>query len=150
LHVTSPFVNGIGGDLFALIYEAKTGKVYGYNGSGRAAAAMSIEQMNTAGHTKMPRRGAFTVTVPGAVDAWTEIQGRFGRKPWGDLIQPAVDMAHEGHPIGRNFASGVAAGVRNHYAPSWMRTFAPDGRGPGVDQVWKQPELAESLAMVAR
>jgi gamma-glutamyltranspeptidase/glutathione hydrolase len=149
LHVTSPFVNGMGGDLFALIYEAKTGKVHGFNGSGRAPAAMSIEQMNRAGHTSMPRRGAFTVSVPGCVDAWSQIHGRFGTVAWADLFRPAIAYAREGHPVGRNFSSAVAAGIKR-FSPSWLATFAPDGTAPAANDVWRQPELAESLEMVAQ
>src|SRR5947209_8013194 len=73
LHVTSPFVNGMGGDLFALIYEAKSGKVHGFNGSGRAPAALTIDHVRAAGNDKMPRRGPLTISVPGCVDAWSQI-----------------------------------------------------------------------------
>ncbi|HEU0169673.1 MAG TPA: gamma-glutamyltransferase, partial [Chloroflexota bacterium] len=73
LQVTSPFVCGLGGDLFALVYEAKTGQVHGFNGSGRSPKALTIEQVRAQGFTAMPRLGGLTVTVPGAVDAWAQL-----------------------------------------------------------------------------
>src|SRR5205814_1519531 len=129
LHVTSPFVNGMGGDLFALIYEAKSGKVYGFNGSGRAPAALTIDHVRGQGHERMPRRGPLSISVPGCVDAWSQIHGRFGTIAWADLIRPAISYAREGHPAGRNFVSGVAAGIPR-FSPSWLATFAPNGKGP--------------------
>jgi gamma-glutamyltranspeptidase/glutathione hydrolase len=150
LHVTSPFVCGMGGDLFALVFEASSGKVYGFNGSGRSAAAISAEYVRGLGHERMPRRGGLTVTVPGCVDAWSQLHERFGTRPWPDLLQPAIEYAHDGHPVGPDAARSFAAGLRTYADyPSWLRTFAPGGGTPAAGSILRQPELAASLERVA-
>jgi gamma-glutamyltranspeptidase/glutathione hydrolase len=151
LQATQPYVCGLGGDAFALMYEAGTGRVHGFNGSGRSPAAMTMDAVRGLGHERMPRLGALTVTVPGALDAWWQIHRRFGSKPWADLFDPAIEYAREGHPIGRSGAGSLERG-KTTYARfrSWQETFAPGGETPRVDQVWRQPELAASLERVAR
>ena len=150
LHVTSPFVCGMGGDLFALVYEARTGEVHGFNGSGRAPEAMTIDSVRGQGHETMPFAGALAVTVPGCVDAWVQLHERFGRASWPDLFRPAIAYAREGHPVGRGLA-GALGGGRTRFAPfrSWQQTFAPDGTTPRSGDVWRQETLAESLERVA-
>jgi gamma-glutamyltranspeptidase/glutathione hydrolase len=150
LQATQPYVCGLGGDAFALMYEAASGKVHGYNGSGRAPAAMTIDAVRGLGHERMPRLGGLTVTVPGALDAWWQIHKRFGSRPWGELLQPAIEFARDGHPIGRSGAGSLERG-KTTYARfrSWQETFAPGGRTPRADEVWRQPELAGSLEAVA-
>lgn len=150
LQVTSPFVCGMGGDLFALVYEARTGKVHGFNGSGRAPAAMTMDFVRGLGHEKIPFFGALTVTVPGCVDAWAQLHERFGRASWADLFRPAVAYAREGHPVGRSLAGALGA-RKSQYAPyrSWQETFAPNGMTATAGEVWRQDALAESLERVA-
>ncbi|MPZ50796.1 MAG: gamma-glutamyltransferase [Dehalococcoidia bacterium] len=150
LHVTSPFVCGMGGDLFALVYDARTGNVHGFNGSGRTPAAMSIPYMRGLGHQTMPRAGGLPVTVPGCADGLAQLHERFGTLPWADLFKPAIDYARDGHPVGPDSARYFATGLRtNSHSVSWMRTFAPDGTTPIPGQVIRQPELAASLERVA-
>jgi len=97
--VVEPMMNGIGGDLFAIVYEAKTGTLYGLNASGWAPAALSIEFLKSKGITEMPRDGIQSVTVPGAVDAWSKLLARFGTKKLSDLLAPAIYYAREGFPV---------------------------------------------------
>src|SRR3989442_12289786 len=87
LGVTEPMMNGIGGDLFALYWDAKIGKLYGLNASGWAPQGLTIEHLKAKGATSMPQSGIDAITVPGAVAGWSQLQERFGRGPWKDLFQ---------------------------------------------------------------
>ena len=93
LGVTEPMMNGIGGDLFLLYWDAKTGKLYGLNASGWAPRKLSIETLTKQGITAMPHDGIHSVTVPGAVDGWSQAHKRFGKLPWKDLFGPAINIA---------------------------------------------------------
>src|ERR1700737_4060964 len=90
LGVTEPMMNGIGGDLFLLYWEAKTGKLYGLNASGWAPRQLSIDFLGKQGITAMPHDGIHSVTVPGAVDGWSKAHQRFGKLPWKDLFTQAI------------------------------------------------------------
>jgi gamma-glutamyltranspeptidase/glutathione hydrolase len=90
LGVMEPDMNGIGGDLFAIYWDAKSGKLYGLNASGWAPKALTIDHLKSKGDTKIPEAGIDTVTVPGAVDGWNKLHQRFGRLPWKDLFSPAI------------------------------------------------------------
>jgi gamma-glutamyltranspeptidase/glutathione hydrolase len=150
LHVTSPFVCGMGGDLFALVYDARSGQTSSFNGSGRAPAAMSIDYVRGLGYTAMPRHGGLPVTVPGCVDGWAHLHQRFGTIPWADLFKPAIEYARDGHPVGPDSARYFATGLRTHpTSASWLRTFAPNGTTPNPGDVLRQPKLADSLERVA-
>ncbi len=99
LGVTEPMMNGIGGDLFAIYWEAKTGKLYGINASGWAPKGLTIDYLRAKGITKMPQRGINSVTVPGAVDGWTKLHDRFGKLRWSELFQPAIFYAEHGFAV---------------------------------------------------
>ena len=99
LNVTEPTSNGMGGDLFAIYWEAKTGKIYGLNASGWAPKALTIEHLHEKGITAMPQYGVDSVTVPGVVDGWTKLHDRWGKLPWRDLFQPAIVYAQNGFPV---------------------------------------------------
>lgn len=99
LGLMEPVNNGIGGDLFAIIYEGKTGKLYGLNASGWASTAETPEMFRAKGITKMPESGVWTVTVPGAVAGWAALQQKFGTKPLSELLAPAIYYAENGVPI---------------------------------------------------
>src|ERR1700758_1012682 len=96
LNVTEPTSNGMGGDLFAIYWEAKTGKLYGLNASGWAPKALTIEHLRNKGVREMPQFGIDSVTVPGVVDGWAKLHERWGRLPWRDLFQPAIFYADHG------------------------------------------------------
>src|SRR4029077_17826279 len=97
--VVAPMSNGIGGDLFAIIYDAKTGKLYGMNASGPAPAALSAQLLRDKGIERMPLRGIHSVTVPGAVDGWQKMEERFGRKKLSGTLAPAIRISDDGFPV---------------------------------------------------
>jgi len=97
--VVAPMMNGIGGDLFAIVYDARSGELHGINGSGCAPEALTIDGLRATGATSMPQTGILSVTVPGAVAAWTLLAERFGRFSLSDLLGPAVQIADEGFPV---------------------------------------------------
>ncbi|HZI58936.1 MAG TPA: gamma-glutamyltransferase, partial [Verrucomicrobiae bacterium] len=99
LGVTEPMMNGIGGDLFLIYWDAKAGKLYGLNASGWAPRKLTIEFLAQHGITAMPHDGIHSVTVPGAVDGWSQAHQRFGRLPWKDLFTPAIHYAEHGYAV---------------------------------------------------
>src|SRR5437764_10087723 len=99
LGVTEPMMNGIGGDLFLLYWDAKSGKLYGLNASGWAPKQLTIEFLKKQGFASMPHEGIHSVTVPGAVDGWSKAHQRFGRLPWKDIFTPAIYYAEHGHQV---------------------------------------------------
>src|ERR1035438_6615602 len=100
LSLVEPMMNGPGGDLFALIWEAKTGKLTGINASGWAPKGLSIEYLKKQGLSSLPTGSIHTVTVPGCVDGWEKLHKRFLRLPWRDLFKPAINSAENGFPVG--------------------------------------------------
>ncbi|HEX6803415.1 MAG TPA: gamma-glutamyltransferase [Terriglobales bacterium] len=146
-----PANNGIGGDLFAIVYEAKTGKLYGLNASGWASKAETAEKLLASGVTEMPKSGVWTVTVPGAVAGWAALQQRFGTKPLSELLAPAIYYAENGVPI-----NDITAGDWREFEKvplensSFRSTFLVNGeRAPRLGEAWKNPDLATSLRPIA-
>ena len=146
-----PVNNGIGGDLFAIVYESKTGKLYGLNASGWASKAETPEMLRAKGITKMPESGAWTVTVPGAVAGWAALQQRFGTKPLSELLSPAIYYAENGVPINEVTAEDshdFEKALSEH--PLSKETFLVNGeRAPRFGEAWKNPDLARSLRRIA-
>jgi len=97
--VVEPHYNGIGGDLFVMYYEAKTGKLYGLNAGGWAPTGLTADLLKSKGMTRMPQTGVFSVTVPGAVKGWEMLRARFGTMPLADLLAPAIFYADDGFPV---------------------------------------------------
>src|SRR5260221_2227334 len=104
--VFAPMANGMGGDLFAIVYEAKTGKLYGLNASGWAPAKLTIDYVRSKGHETMPQRGILTVTVPGCVAGWELLRKKFGTKDFQTLLRPAIYYAEEGFPVTELISEG--------------------------------------------
>ena len=151
LGLTEPMMNGIGGDLFAIIYEAKTGKLYGLNASGWAATGMTADFVGTkAINGKMPQRGVMTVNVPGAVAGWGAMQKKFGKLGFDQTLAPAIYYAEYGFPVGE-VTAGLWAGVMtaNYTNDHFKSTFLPGGRSPKAGEVFKNPDLAASLKRIA-
>ena len=145
-----PTSNGIGGDLFALVYEAKTGTLHGLNASGWAPRALTPEYLNAAGVTELPSRGPYTVTVPGVVAGWHSMREKFGRLPMADLLAPAIHYAKEGFPVAEVTAGLWARSLALLEAePNAARTFLVDGRVPAAGAIFRNPDLARSLARIA-
>src|ERR1022692_4720670 len=99
LGVVEPESDGIGGDLFAIYWDAKTGKLSAINASGWAPTGLTIDFLKSQGQTTMPQTGVHSVTVPGCVDGWAKLHKRFGSLPWSDLFQPAIYFADHGYPV---------------------------------------------------
>jgi gamma-glutamyltranspeptidase/glutathione hydrolase len=149
--VVAPMTCGLGGDLFALVYEAKTGRLHGLNASGWAPAGLSLEVLRARGFTNMPQRGIWSVTIPGCVAGWDALHARFGRKKLARLLAPAIRLADEGFPVSEIVAGywkSSEALLREDSVAA--RTFLPAGRAPGVGEVFRNPDLAWSLRQVAR
>jgi gamma-glutamyltranspeptidase / glutathione hydrolase len=150
LGVTEPMMNGMGGDLFAIYWEAKTGKLYGLNASGWAPRGLTIAHVKAKDATAMPGFGIDSVTVPGAVAGWHALHERFGRLAWKDLFSPAISYADDGYPVPEIIASywHDAAETVSQDAEA-RRVYLPGGKPPAVGQVFQNHDLAKALRLVA-
>jgi len=150
LSVTEPMMNGIGGDLFAIVYDAKTKKLYGLNASGWSPQGLTIEHLKAKAVTDKIRPDIDSVTVPGAVAGWFALHQRFGRLSLGATLQPAIFYAAHGVPITELVAKVWAQGVAAlQTRPGFASTFLPGGRAPGAGDVFRDPDLAHSLTLIA-
>jgi gamma-glutamyltranspeptidase / glutathione hydrolase len=148
--VVEPMMNGIGGDLFAIVYDAKSGKLYGLNASGWAPAALSIEFLKSKGVTTMQMSGIQSVTVPGAVDGWSKLLERFGSKKFPEVLAPAISYANDGFPVPEWDAAYWADEVKLlQKDKNAVATYLPEGRAPHVGEVFRNADLARSLAAIA-
>ncbi|MFZ0412536.1 MAG: gamma-glutamyltransferase [Candidatus Acidiferrales bacterium] len=148
--VVEPMMNGMGGDLFAIVYDAKSGKIYGLNASGWAPAALTIDHLKSKGLTEMPDGGIDSVTVPGVVDGWSKLLARFGTKQFPELLAPAIYYARDGFPVPefttQNWAN-AEKGLRTN--ANAIATYLPDGHAPRLGEVFRNPDVAHSLELVA-
>ena len=146
--VTEPYVNGMGGDLFALYYEAKTGKLYGLNSSGWTPKALTIDYLKAHGVDRLEPTGVHTIDIPGCVAGWAALRERFGKLPLDKLLAPAISYAENGFPLAeRNARYWVSKGLMQK--PGYQQTYLPGGKAPGLGDVFKNPALGESLRQVA-
>lgn len=148
--LVAPMNDGIGGDLFAIIYIAKTGKLYGLNASGWAPKALTADYLIGKGITTMPQRGINAVTVPGAVNGWDKMLTKFGRKTFADVLAPAIDYAESGFPVGevvsvywKDSFGDVA------FDAATAKTFLINGRVPEVGELFRNPDLAWTYKQIA-
>ncbi len=149
--VVAPMTSGLGGDLFAIVYEAKTGKLHGLNSSGWAPSGLTIEFLRGQGFTNMPPRGIYSVTIPGAVAGWDALQAKFGRLKLARLLAPAIRIAAEGYPVSEIVAGYWQASEKLMSADSAAaKTFLPDGRAPRMGEMFRNRDLAWALRQVAR
>ena len=151
LGVVEPMSNGMGGDLFAIYWEAGTGRLTGINASGWAPRSLSIDYLKRQGLSAMPQQGIHSVTVPGCVEGWEKLHQRFGRRPWAELFQPAIHYAQHGFPVTEiiqdHWRESVAKLAADENA---RRVFLRDGEALKVGEVFRNPELARALELVAR
>jgi gamma-glutamyltranspeptidase/glutathione hydrolase len=156
LGLMEPVSNGIGGDLFAIVYSAKENKLYGINGSGRSPLGLSYEQMRAELdklHRKtIPPRGMLPISVPGTVDAWSELHKKFGKLKFSDDLAPAVKYAEEGFPVTELIAFYWHFGpeVYKDLPGGFLETYTLDGKGrtPAKGDIFKNPALAKTLRLI--
>jgi gamma-glutamyltranspeptidase/glutathione hydrolase len=154
LTVVEPWVNGIGSDAFALVWDGEN--LHGMNGSGRAPASHTPELFNRLGLDQVPSRGWLPVTIPGAPAAWRDLHERFGRLPFSELFEPAIDYARNGFPLGPETGLVWEMAQRRYSETNtgleyrgWFDTFAPNGRKARPGETWTLPDHAASLKLIA-
>jgi gamma-glutamyltranspeptidase / glutathione hydrolase len=151
LGLVEPNSNGIGGDLFAIVYEAKSGKLHGLNASGWAPQGLTIDFLTKKGEHSMPTLGIHSVSVPGAVAGWDELHKRFSRLPMRALMAPAIHYAGEGFPVTEIIAdywNGSGREQVNHHENA-RKLYMPGGRPPAVGEIFRNPDLGKSLRLIA-
>jgi gamma-glutamyltranspeptidase/glutathione hydrolase len=149
--VVEPMMNGIGGDLFAIVYDAKANKLYGLNASGWAPKGLTIEYLQKLGILSMPQQGVNSITVPGAVDGWQKLADKFGRKKLSEDLAAAIRTAQDGFPV-PEWTAAYWNGESDHLRTdeSATKTFLPGDRPPRVGEVFRNPDLAWSLQQIAQ
>jgi len=146
LSVTEPMMNGIGGDMFAIYWDSTTGHLTGINASGWAPRALTPEHFRSKGAVTMPTHGIDSVTVPGAVAGWAAMHKRFGKLGWKDLFQPAIYYAENGYAVPEiihDYWSNA------HFTEEGKRVFLPNGRRPDLGAIFKNPDYAHALRLLA-
>ncbi len=159
LGLMEPTGNGIGGDLFAIIYDPKTGKLHGINGSGRSPKGQTLAQLveKLDGADALPPYGALPITIPGTVDAWFAMHAKFGKRSMADILAPTVRYAREGHPVAPVIAMYLERSLRAYSARADKFDFAnarevwfADGSAPQAGEIFKNPDLANTLETIGR
>jgi gamma-glutamyltranspeptidase / glutathione hydrolase len=150
LGVTEPMMNGIGGDLFLLYWDAKTGKLYGLNASGWAPQGLTIDFLKKQGVTSMPEDGIHSVTVPGSVDGWAKAHERCGKLPWKVLFTPAIYYAENGYSVPEIIHDFWGIGQeRLKQTEEAQRVFLPRSKPPAVGEKFSNPDLGRTLRLLA-
>jgi gamma-glutamyltranspeptidase / glutathione hydrolase len=148
--VVEPMMNGIGGDMFVIVYDAKANKLYGLNASGWAPANLTIDFLHKQGMRDMPQEGIHSITVPGVVDGWQKLADKFGRKKLAEDLAAAIRTAHDGFPVPEWDAAYWTAEVdylRKDEAAT--QTYLPQRRPPNVGEIFRNEDLAWSLQQIA-
>ena len=156
LGLMEPTGNGIGGDLFAIVWDPKTKKLHGYNGSGRSPKALTLDEFKRRGISDIPAHGPLPVSVPGAVDGWFALHGRFGKRTMAQNLAPTIRYARDGHPVHEVIAYywGRSVPVLSKW-PGFAEQFTVDGgtpekrRGLRRGETWRNPNLANTLEKIA-
>jgi len=151
LGVVEPTGSGIGGDLFAIIWSAQKGKLYGLNGSGRSPRTLRLEYFRNNGYEFIPSYGPLPVSVPGCVDGWFEMHDMFGHLPMKDILQPAITYAREGFPVTEIIAEAFKtdAEMIKEY-PNVKEIYMPAGKTPEKGEVFRNPMLANTLERIVK
>ncbi len=151
LGLMEPTGCGIGGDLFAIIWDSKTRKLHGLNASGRSPSSLTREYFTEKGYDLIPQRGPLSVSVPGAVDGWFEMHGKFGKISMDAILQPAIDYARNGFPVTELIAYYMqrSAQALSQY-PNFSETFMPNGTMPKKGEIFRNPFLASTYQTIVR
>ena len=145
-----PTRNGIGGDLFAIVWHNESQKLYGLNASGRSPRSLTLEEFKKRGLTKVPSHGPLPVSVPGCVDGWFELHEKFGSMPMEQILAPAIRYAREGFPVTELIAFSWERSIRvQEIWPGFRETYMPGGRAPRKGEIFKNPDLATTLTAIA-
>ena len=151
LGLMEPTGCGIGGDLFAIIWDAENQQLLGLNASGRSPANLTIDYFLENGYHYIPQRGPLSVSVPGTVDGWFEMHRRFGMLDMEEILAPSIRYAREGHPVTELIAYylGRSVPILERY-PNFRETYMPDGTMPAKGEIFRNPDLANTYEMIAR
>ncbi|WP_154223013.1 gamma-glutamyltransferase [Marinicella rhabdoformis] len=151
LGLVEPTGNGIGGDLFAIVWDAKTKKLHGLNGSGRSPKSLTRQWFIDNGYDKIPSHGPLPVSVPGTVDAWFMLHGKLGKLPMSEVLQPAINYAEQGFPVSQLIAYywNRSTPLLSKY-PGFIEQFTNNGEAPAHGEIWKNPYLANTLKTIAK
>ncbi len=150
LALMEPTGCGLGGDLFAIVWDAEGKQLHGLNGSGRSPRSLTLEELRRQGLTSIPPHGPLPVSVPGTVDAWFELHRRFGKLPMREVLAPAIRYAREGFPLSELIAYYWNLSVpRLSRFPGFAETFAPGGKAPQKGDLFRNPALATTLEKLA-
>jgi len=151
LGLMEPVGSGVGGDLFAIVWDPKTRKLHGLNASGRSPRALTLDWFRQKGFKSIPPHGPLPVSVPGCVDGWFELHKKFGRLPMKKVLDPTIRYAREGHPVSETVAYYWARSVPVlKEFPGFLEQFTVSGRAPAKGELWKNPDLANTLEKVAK
>ncbi len=151
LGLMEPTGCGIGGDLFAIVWDAESQQLHGLNGSGRSPATLTLEQFSSRNLTTVPSLGVMPVSVPGCVDGWFSLHQRFGKLPMQQVLTPAIRYAEEGFPVSEIIAGYWKSGGRAlQDQPGFADVFMPGGTAPAKGDIFRNPALAATLSRIAR
>jgi gamma-glutamyltranspeptidase/glutathione hydrolase len=148
LSVVEPMMNGPGGDLFAMVWDAKTGQLTGINASGWAPQGLSIDYLKKQGMLRMPSNGIHTVTVPGCVAGWEKLHKRFGRLPWRDLFRPAIYYAENGFPV-TELIQWDWENTNRRLGDDGQKLYLPNGAAPKVGEIFRNAPLGHAFRLIA-
>ena len=151
LGLVEPASCGIGGDIFAIVWDAKTQKLHGFNGSGRAPKSLTIDYFLEKEMKYVPFYGPLPVSVPGCVDGWFAMHEKFGKLPMQTILQPAIDYGNNGFPVSEVIAYEMASNYENlQDQPGFSETYMPNGKIPKKGEVFKNPDLANTYELIAK
>ncbi len=151
LGLMEPTGNGIGGDLFAIIWDAKTKRLYGLNASGRSPKSLTLDYFIENGYEKIPAFGPLPVSVPGCVDGWFEMHNKFGSLEMAEVLEPTINYAREGFPVSELIAYYWNSNAKRlEKYPGFKEVFTPNGKAPQKGEIFKNPYLANTLEKIAK
>ena len=150
LGLVEPMACGIGGDIFAIVWDAKTQKLYGFNGSGRSPRSLNLQYFADQGMSYVPFLGPLAVSVPGCVDGWFELHKKFGKTKMADILQPAIEYGRNGFPVSEVIAYQMESSYNSRKElPGFKETYMPNGRTPAKGEIFKNPDLAATYEIIA-
>ena len=149
LALMEPTGCGLGGDLFAIVWDTRTEKLHGLNSSGRSPYSLTLEHFKKLGLKKIPDRGPLSVSVPGAVAGWFALHEKFGKLPMRTILAPAIRYAREGFPVSEVIAAAWQGSLHLQEWPGFKETFLPGGRAPKKGEIFRNPLLANTLRKIA-